>query len=275
MRIFAALLVLFIPASALAATSYHLEDLTWPEVKARMEHGARTIIIPSGGTEQNGPAIAIGKHNWIAQYASGEIARQLGDALAAPLIAYVPEGRVNPPEGHMRFPGTISVTPDDYARILEDAARSFKQEGFTTICFIGDHGGDQQPEEQAAAKLNEEWAGQGVRVIAVTDYYTGKNAQAWVKAEHIPVKDPQAHAGFMDASEVMAIKAGGVREKLFKAYTPQDFSTFGARGDETHATATYGKKLLSLRIEAAVNQIRHDMKTPPPKRAPWWSFRGR
>ncbi|MDE3015706.1 MAG: creatininase family protein [Pseudomonadota bacterium] len=252
----AAVILLASVSSAAAAPSFYLEDLTWPEVKARMERGARTIIVPSGGTEQNGPAIAIGKHNWIVQYTSGEIARELGDALAAPVIAYVPEGNISPPEGHMRFPGTISVSGDDYARILEDAARSFRQEGFTTICFIGDHGGDQKPQRQVAETLNEEWAGQGVKVIAVGDYYAGKSSDAWVKAQRIPVKDPEAHAGFMDASEVMAVRPGGVRPALLKPYTPQDYAALGAEGDETRAAAAYGKTLLSLRIKAAVDQIR-------------------
>src|SRR5271155_5884328 len=97
---FAILLLVLLPFPALAQPkSYYLEDLTWPEVKERMEQGTDTIIIPTGGTEQNGPHIAIGKHNWIVRYTSGEIAKQLGNALAAPVIAYVPEGAIRPPSG--------------------------------------------------------------------------------------------------------------------------------------------------------------------------------
>src|ERR1700679_1025592 len=128
-RIIVAFFFLFLaaPTVAWAADSLYLEDLTWPEVKARMAAGTDTIIIPSGGTEQNGPHIVIGKHNLIVRYTSGEIARRLGNALAAPVIAYVPEGRISPPEGHMMFPGTISLHDETFAAVLEDAARSFKQ----------------------------------------------------------------------------------------------------------------------------------------------------
>src|SRR5688500_13965207 len=101
-------------ADAAGVDSYYLEDLTWPEVKERMQQGTNTILIPTGGTEQNGPHIAIGKHNRIVRHTSGEIARILGNALVAPVIAYVPEGRISPPEGHMMFPGTVSLREEAF-----------------------------------------------------------------------------------------------------------------------------------------------------------------
>lgn len=253
--------MLTLPMTAYAASpvgpdSYYLEDLTWPEVRARMQAGTDTVIIPSGGTEQNGPAIAIGKHNWIVRVTSGEIARTLGNALAAPVIAYVPEGQITPPQGHMRFPGTISLRDEGYAILLEDAARSFKQHGFAYICFIGDHGGSQQVQQQVADKLNKEWRGQGATVIDVGDYYIDKGADDWVKARKLPIKDASAHAGFMDAAEVMAVDPQGVRPALFKPYTKNDFPKNGAMGDESLATAAYGKTLLQFKVDAAVTQIR-------------------
>ena len=40
-----------------------LEELTWTEVRDLIRAGTTTIIVPTGGTEQNGPHMAIGKHN--------------------------------------------------------------------------------------------------------------------------------------------------------------------------------------------------------------------
>lgn len=244
------------PLSPTGPDSYYLEDLTWPEVKARMQRGTDTIIIPSGGTEQNGPHIAIGKHNWIVHTTSGEIARQLGNALAAPVIAYVPEGPISPPQGHMLFPGTISLREEGFALILEDAARSFKQHGFTHICFIGDHGGNQAAQAQVADKLNKEWKGQGVTVLNVSDYYTDKPSEDWVKAKKLGIENPSAHAGFMDAAEVMAINKNGVRPALIAHYTAKDFPANGTQGDPSFATAEYGKTLLAFKVQAAIDQIR-------------------
>ena len=64
----------------------------------------------TGGTEQNGPYVILGKHNDIARHTAGEIARRLGHTLVAPVIAYVPEGDPGAaPTGHMRFSGTLTV----------------------------------------------------------------------------------------------------------------------------------------------------------------------
>lgn len=107
----------------------------------RIAAGATTILVPIGGTEQSGPYIALGKHNARAKFLAGAIAQRLGSALVAPVIAYVPEGSINPPAAHMRFPGTISISESTFEAMLESTARSFKQHGFRDIIFLGDHGG--------------------------------------------------------------------------------------------------------------------------------------
>ena len=127
--------------------SVFLEDLTWTELRDEIAAGKTTIIVPIGGTEQNGPAMALGKHNRRVKLLSERIAIALGNALVAPVIAYVPEGALSPPSGHMRFPGTISVPEAAFETILESAARSFKLHGFKDIVFLGDHGGYQADEK--------------------------------------------------------------------------------------------------------------------------------
>ena len=82
---------------AQASDTVQLEQLTWTEIREAVHAGKTTIIIPIGGTEQSGPYVAVGKHNVRAAVLSGQIARQLGDALVAPVIAYVPEGNTDPP----------------------------------------------------------------------------------------------------------------------------------------------------------------------------------
>ena len=70
--------------------------------------GKTTVIVPIGGTEQNGPHMVLGKHNVRVKALAGKIAQALGNALVAPVVAYVPEGSIEPPTAHMRFPGTIT-----------------------------------------------------------------------------------------------------------------------------------------------------------------------
>ncbi|MES2877029.1 MAG: creatininase family protein, partial [Pseudomonadota bacterium] len=128
------------PAQAAGSQNNQIEELTWTEVRDRVATGSTTILIPIGGTEQNGPHMVLGKHNVRVRLLAGEIAKQLGNALVAPVIAYVPEGAIHPPAAHMRFPGTISITEATFEALLDSTARSFKQHGFRDVVFLGDHG---------------------------------------------------------------------------------------------------------------------------------------
>src|SRR6266550_6429083 len=131
-------------AGGQAPDSLFLEELSWSELRYLVGSGKTTILVPIGWTEQNGPHMALGKHNRRVQVLSEKIARALGNALVAPVVAYVPEGGINPPTEHMRFPGTITVPEDTFEKVLEYAARSFKAAGFKDIVFLGDHGSDQK-----------------------------------------------------------------------------------------------------------------------------------
>ncbi|TGR94930.1 creatininase family protein, partial [Mesorhizobium sp. M2E.F.Ca.ET.209.01.1.1] len=106
-----------------AEASVFLEDLTWTELRDVIAAGTTTIIIPIGGTEQSGPAMALGKHNVRVKFLAAKIAEKLGNALVAPVISYVPEGNIDPPSSHMRFPGTITISDRTFEQLLESAAR--------------------------------------------------------------------------------------------------------------------------------------------------------
>ena len=162
------LLTLFLTNTTQA--SVFIEDKTWTELRDEVKAGATTIIIPIGGTEQNGPAMALGKHNFRVKFLAEKIAAKLGNTMVAPTIAYVPEGNIDPPESHMKFPGTISISDKIFEDMLASAARSFKHAGFKTIVLIGDHGSYQSDLTIVADKLNREWKG-SAWVFADRDYY--------------------------------------------------------------------------------------------------------
>src|SRR5262245_16381001 len=142
-RLLAVLLALCCSSAFAAPQTVFLEDLTWTELRDEIGAGKTIILIPIGGTEQNGPAIALGKHNARAKLLAARIALALGNALVAPVMAYVPEGSISPPSGHMRFAGTITMPDAAFEQTVEYAARSFKAHGFRHIVLLGDHGGYQ------------------------------------------------------------------------------------------------------------------------------------
>ena len=125
------------------------------EVRDALKAGKTTVIVPTGGVEQNGPYLATGKHNVILRGTAEAIARKLGNALVAPIVAFVPEGDIDPPTGHMRYPGTISLTEDTYQRLLTDICASLRAHGFEHIVLIGDSGGNQKGMKAVARRLDE------------------------------------------------------------------------------------------------------------------------
>lgn len=155
-----------------AINSVFMEELTWMEIRDAINEGKTTVIVATGGIEQNGPFVAIGKHNYVLQATTEAIALKLGNALIAPIIKFVPEGNIDPPSGHMKYPGTISLRKETYKLLLTDITNSLKQHGFENIIFIYDSGGNQEGMKEVSSTLNEEWKNQNAKVHYIDDYYT-------------------------------------------------------------------------------------------------------
>ena len=232
--------------------SVFLEELTWMEVRDAIAGGNTTVIIPTGGTEQNGPHMALGKHNYLVRYKAGAIAKQLGNALVAPVVAYVPEGDIDPPTGHMRFTGTITTPQDVFAKVLEYAARSFKQHGFLDVALVGDSGGNQAGQKLVAEALNKEWAATNVRVHHITAYYPGRGDD-WVVSQGVSASDVGSHAGTHDTSSLMYLNPSMLRFDRMGPGKSGDGQ--GHVGNPARATASFGQHILEMQVEDAVKQI--------------------
>src|SRR5687767_1311349 len=243
--------------------SVFLEELTWMEVRDAIAAGKTTVIIPTGGTEQNGPHVVLGKHNFLVKYKAGEIAKHLGNALVAPVVAYVPEGDVNPPTGHMRYAGTITTPQDVFVKVLEYAARSFKQHGFLDVVLIGDSGGNQEGQRLVAAALNKEWAPTPARVHHITAYYPGRGDD-WVVSQGVSAEDVGTHAGTHDTASLMYINPSMLRFDKFVVGKAGDGQ--GHVGNPAKATALFGRRILEMQIQDATAQIR-DLRASSRKRA--------
>ena len=148
-----------------------IEEMTWMDVRDSLKAGNTTAIIPTGGMEPNGPWLVTGKHNYVLRTNCEAIARKLGNALCAPIVEFVPEGRIDPPSGHMRSPGTISLREETFQALLTDVAHSLKMHGFKNIIMIGDSGGNQAGQKAVADKLTAQFAGSAF-VATIPGYYT-------------------------------------------------------------------------------------------------------
>jgi creatinine amidohydrolase/Fe(II)-dependent formamide hydrolase-like protein len=228
-----------------AGASVFIEDLTWTELRDQLAAGKTIAIVPIGGTEQNGPHMAIGKHNLRVKLLAGKIAAALGTALVAPVLSYVPEGSLDPPSGHMRFSGTITVPEDTFEKTIEYAARSLQVHGFRDIVFLGDHGSTQTGEEAVARRLNREWAAKPARVHAIVEYYRVSESGFGhlLESRGYPAAEIGIHAGLADTALMMALDPSLVRADKLQ---PGE----GVNGDPRRATAELG----ALGVTAIVDQ---------------------
>jgi len=255
-----AYLLLLAASTAVAAPpspSVFLEDLTSPELAARIRAGSTTVLIPIGGTEQNGPHMALGKHNVRVRALAEKIARALGNAVVAPVIAYVPEGSVNPPTGHMRYPGTITVPADAYRQVLASAAQSLKLAGFRDIVFLGDSGDYQKDNDAVALMLDREWQATPVRAHAIAQYYRAATVEFSdaLKRQGFSAAEIGPHAGVADTSLMLAVDPALVH---MDRATPSPGQTTlpGVTGDPRRASAALGNAAIDNIVDKTVAAIR-------------------
>jgi creatinine amidohydrolase/Fe(II)-dependent formamide hydrolase-like protein len=228
-----------------APHSVQLEELTWPELRERVAAGTTIALVPIGGTEQNGVHMALGKHNLRVRLLAERIARQLGNAIVAPVVAYVPEGRIDPPSEHMRWPGTITVPEAAFEASLESTSRSLQRAGLVHVVLLGDHGGYRRSLDRVAARVPNVHSLPEYYRAATTDFAQALRAKGFSDAEI------GRHAGLSDTVLMLALDPSMVRtERLVSSKGD------GADGDARRADAALGAAAVDHVVAVTVAAIR-------------------
>ena len=240
-----------------AQGSVFLEELTTQEVSAALKTGKTTLLIPIGGTEQNGPHMAIGKHNVRAKALAGKIAAQLGNALVAPVLAYTPEGNIDPPTEHMAFAGTISISDDAFKAVLLGAARSFQKHGFLDVVLLGDSGNYQKSLALLAGQFNRGAGKSPTRLHALPEYYRAAQTTYIdaLRSKGLSASEIGSHAGSADTSLLMAIDPALVRPQRF-ADAFRLGKSGGTAGDPRAASAADGQLGVDAVVKITVDAIK-------------------
>ncbi len=244
--------------AAAAPATVQLEELTWTELRARIAAGDTTALVPLGGTEQSGPHIALGKHDARVRVLAERIAVRLGDAIVAPVVAYVPEGEIAPPTHHMRWPGTISIPEGAFEATLAGAARSLLAHGFCHVVFLADHGGYLAGVVRAVAQVNHgrPTPKAGCGAIALPEYYRASEAdfaQA-LRAQGFTAAEIGTHGGLADTALTLATAPSLVRTAAATLASAVDRE--GVSGDPRRATAALGRAGADHIVDVSVAAIR-------------------
>jgi creatinine amidohydrolase len=255
-------LTLVASVASAQSQSVYIEDLTWMELRSAIAAGKTSAIIYAGGIEQNGPHMALIKHNAIARYTAGQIAQQMGNALVYPVMPFSPAGDAAEKIGHARFPGTVSVSPEVFMGVMRQEAQSAIAAGFKNVFLMGDHGGGQNELRLAAENLDADWKAKGVRVFYVADLQ-GKATQltnAYL-AEHKIAGG--GHAGVAETSQMMlldqVLNQHWVHSDKLTAAKGQPEPSTGINGDPSPATAEMGRVFVGYKVTSAVEQMRKQL----------------
>ncbi len=236
-----------------ALDSVWIEELTWMEVRDAIAGGKTTAIVATGGVEQNGPFLATGKHNYVLQGACEGIARELGNALCAPIIKLVPEGNHDPKSGAMIYSGSISLRQETFEMVLQDVGESLKQHGFENVIFIGDSGGNQSGMENAADTLNERWTDASAHFVP--EFYRYRDVFTYMEDE-LGIAEGENdghHDDYVITTIMMATDPESVRYR--QRMDAGVASINGLSIEDLEYSIEIGKKLLQFRVDTTVEAI--------------------
>src|SRR4029077_17702778 len=124
------------------------------------------------------------------------IALELGNAIVMPVLPYTPN------TASADLPGTIGLTNDILAVILERISEQAIVTGFKNVILMGDHGGGQpNAYRSVAVKLDSIYASKGIHVYFCDEVYAKAQGDfdKWLAANGYPVS---SHAGIPDTSEM-------------------------------------------------------------------------
>ena len=163
-----------------------IEEMSWTEFREAMKR-TDLVIIPVGVIEEHGCHNPLGTDTFIAE----ECARLIGIGVNAPVAAVMPFG-YSP--NVACFPGTISLDPMLYRKVLVSYAESYIKHGAKRFLFINGHGGNTNILALAAADLFDKYG-------AICTYNQWWEVLPKLNAEW----NCEDHGGYFETSMMMAV----------------------------------------------------------------------
>lgn len=238
-----------------------LDELSWSQVEALQKSGLSTVVLSVGSTEQHGPHMPLMTDALAGDVLAEAVARELGDALAAPTL------RFGVADHHLPFPGTVSLRKETFKAVVHDYLSSLASHGFEKLLVISSHGGNFAPLQEL---LDESGTVFGqAEVIAYTDLRGFMKVFHDVSCGHgISAGASGTHAGEWETSLVLAARPDLVRmeealEGFTEEFTPEietklftegmpGISANGIIGDARPATGDHGRAYLQAMTDHLV-----------------------
>ena len=159
-----------------------VSDMTWMEVEAYLARDDRCVL-PLGCTEQHA-YLSLATDTVLAERVAAEAAEPLGVPVF-PAVAY----GITP--YFMAYPGTVTVSPTTYERLLTEVLGSLRRHGFRRIAVVNGHGGN-----APARPAVESWARRRKGVtVRWHDWWMAPRTRAAIDA----IDAEASHASWMES----------------------------------------------------------------------------
>lgn len=241
-----------------------LTEMTWPEIRATLDSGVRTVVVPTASTEQHGPALPLSVDELRGDALGERVADELGCFLA-------PTVRPGVSDHHMGFPGTISLSRETFEAVVTDYCESLDEHGFENVVLFTSHGGNSEALDAVAERTDADLDAH-VFVAGTRDGFS--EARYGAMAEHgVESGVAGQHAGAAETSFLLetnpelvdmdAAEAGHVGQVDGEALMADGLASVtenGVLGDQTAATRAAGRTLIDRCTAYYAEQVRTELE---------------
>lgn len=240
-----------------ALPTRYWQDLPWPAFR---DLPSNTVaVLPVASIEQHGPHLPVAVDTVIG---NGVIARTLSVLPAECPVLVLPTQCVANSVEHLRFPGTITTTPETLLNLVVDIGASVARAGVKRLVICNSHGGNVGVLDIAARRIriqsnlfvvNAMWARMGKPealrdpVESAYGIHAGRDETSVLLALRPDLVKMDKARNFVSRWQGVANSAPMLHPQAGSplAWQAQDLQPAGAVGDASAGTAEIGEMLLA------------------------------
>jgi len=246
------------------------QELPWPAFR---DLPANTVaVLPVAAIEQHGPHLPVAVDTTIGE---GVIAHALAHLPAETPVLVLPTQCIAISQEHLRYPGTLTTTPETLLALVTDIGASVARAGVRRLVICNSHGGNAPTLEIAARRIriahnmlviNTAWARLGRPpglhdpIEAAYGMHAGREETSLMLALAPGLVDMARAKHFVSRWQAVANAAPALHPQAGSpfAWQIQDLHPAGALGDAASATAEMGQRLLdhaAIQLAALWQQV--------------------